>query len=111
MLLPSLALQARVRTLSSRMERSLTVPHSILTQLRQLETRFLKPHRRAVALALAGMLVQSALLLPIPLLQGGVVDRLVGLAETGPSPPTPLPASGERGEKPATPVNGKNDDD
>jgi ABC-type multidrug transport system fused ATPase/permease subunit len=46
------------------------------------EARFLKRHRRAVALALAGMLFQSALLLPIPLIQGRVVDRLVGLGET-----------------------------
>jgi ABC-type multidrug transport system fused ATPase/permease subunit len=66
------------------MERELTVPHSAVGQLWRLEARFLGPHRRTVVLALAGMLVQSALLLPIPLLQGRVVDRLVGLGETPP---------------------------
>jgi ABC-type multidrug transport system fused ATPase/permease subunit len=47
----------------------------------KLEDRFLKPHRRVIGLALTGMLLQSALLLPIPLLQGRVVDRLIGLGE------------------------------
>jgi ABC-type multidrug transport system fused ATPase/permease subunit len=64
------------------MESPLTVPHSAISRLRRLEARFLKPHRWAVVLALAGMLLQSALLLPIPLLQGEVVDRLISLSDT-----------------------------
>ena len=40
------------------------------TPLRRLEAEFVRPHRRAVLLALAGMLLQSALLLPVPLAQG-----------------------------------------
>ena len=55
--------------------------YSTFAQLQRLEERFLKPHRGAVVLALAGMLLQSILLLPIPLLQGSVVDRLLGLRE------------------------------
>jgi ABC-type multidrug transport system fused ATPase/permease subunit len=72
------------------MSHDLTVPHSALGQLRRLEARFLKPHRRAIALALGGMLLQSALLLPIPLLQGGVVDRLVSLRDLPPSDSGPV---------------------
>jgi ABC-type multidrug transport system fused ATPase/permease subunit len=68
------------------MDSALTVSRSALAELQRLEVRFLKPHRRAVVLALAGMLVQSALLLPIPLLQGRVVDRLVALEEAPPRP-------------------------
>src|SRR5437868_11075173 len=37
---------------------------------------YLRPHRAALAFALAGLLFQSALLLPVPLLQGWVLDRL-----------------------------------
>src|SRR5689334_16152500 len=53
-----------------------------LGRLRSLEARFLSPYRGAMALALAGMLAQSALLLPVPLVQGWVLDRL--LAGLGP---------------------------
>ncbi|HZU35701.1 MAG TPA: ABC transporter ATP-binding protein [Gemmataceae bacterium] len=56
---------------------SFSATPSVFGRLRHLEAQFLRPHRRTVALALAGMLVQSALLLPAPLLQGWVVDRLV----------------------------------
>jgi hypothetical protein len=45
--------------------------------LYRLEARFLEPYRWALLVALAGMVVQSFLLLPIPLLQGWVLDRLV----------------------------------
>ncbi|MBO0700271.1 MAG: ABC transporter ATP-binding protein, partial [Zavarzinella sp.] len=45
--------------------------------LRRLEAEFLRPHRRALVLALAGMLVQSLLLLPVPLAQGWALDRLM----------------------------------
>jgi ABC-type multidrug transport system fused ATPase/permease subunit len=47
--------------------------------LRRLASEFLRPHRSAILLALAGMLVQSMLLLPVPLLQGWVLDRLTPL--------------------------------
>lgn len=45
--------------------------------LRRLESQFLKPYRIAIALGLAGLLIQSMLVLPIPLLQGWVLDRLI----------------------------------
>ncbi|HEV3443480.1 MAG TPA: ABC transporter ATP-binding protein [Gemmataceae bacterium] len=48
-----------------------------LSRLRRLEAQFLKPYRGTIVLALAGMLLQSVLLVPIPLLQGWVLDRLV----------------------------------
>ena len=54
-----------------------------IARLRRLEADFLRPHRCILLLALGGMLVQSLLLLPIPLLQGMVLDRLVSAtAET-----------------------------
>src|SRR4051794_33906136 len=48
--------------------------------LRRVEARFVRPHRRTVARVLAGMLAQSVLLLPIPLLQGWVLDHLLAYA-------------------------------
>jgi ABC-type multidrug transport system fused ATPase/permease subunit len=45
--------------------------------LRRFESEFLRPYRGAILLGLLGLLVQAVLLLPIPLLQGWVVDRLV----------------------------------
>jgi ABC-type multidrug transport system fused ATPase/permease subunit len=62
------------------MEVSLGHAPSAAGRFRRLEAEFLRPHRRAVAFALAGMLLQSALLLPIPLLQGWVLDRLLALS-------------------------------
>jgi ABC-type multidrug transport system fused ATPase/permease subunit len=50
-------------------------------RLRRLEARFLKPHRRTIALALCGMLLQSVLLLPIPVLQGRIIDVLIGQSQ------------------------------
>jgi ABC-type multidrug transport system fused ATPase/permease subunit len=50
--------------------------------LRRFEAEFLRPYRRAVALGLLGLLLQSVLLLPVPLLQGWVVDRLVACGRT-----------------------------
>ena len=47
--------------------------------LRRLESEFLRPHRRWIAFGLVGLLIQSGLLLPIPLLQGWVLDQLVPL--------------------------------
>lgn len=46
-------------------------------RLRRLNEQFLKPHRRRILAALAGMLLQSTLLLPIPLIQGAIIDRLL----------------------------------
>ncbi len=46
-------------------------------RLRRLEAHFVKPYRGIISLALLGMLLQSLLLLPIPLLQGWVLDRVV----------------------------------
>lgn len=48
--------------------------------LRRLESQFLRPYRGWLALALLGLLVQSLLLLPLPLFQGWVLDRLLPLA-------------------------------
>jgi ABC-type multidrug transport system fused ATPase/permease subunit len=50
------------------------------SSLRRLEADFLRPYRGKIALGLLGLLVQSVLLLPIPLLQGWVLDKLVALA-------------------------------
>src|SRR5262245_4347624 len=45
--------------------------------LRRFAAEFLRPYRGAIALGLLGLLLQSVSLLPVPLLQGWVVDRLV----------------------------------
>ena len=55
-------------------------------RVRKLVGEFLRPHRATIAWALAGLLVQSALMLPIPVLQGVVVDRLVALARRSTQP-------------------------
>jgi ABC-type multidrug transport system fused ATPase/permease subunit len=47
----------------------------------RLEAMFLKPYRWVIAIGAAGLLVQSLMLLPVPLLQGWVLDRLVPLVE------------------------------
>ena len=49
--------------------------------LRRFEAEFLRPYRELILLGLLGLLVQSVLLLPIPLLQGWVVDRLVAYCQ------------------------------
>jgi ABC-type multidrug transport system fused ATPase/permease subunit len=51
--------------------------------LLRLERDFLRPYRWLIGLGLLGLLVQSVLLLPIPLLQGWVVDKLVALTAAG----------------------------
>lgn len=51
--------------------------------LRRLEALFLRRYRVPLALGLVGLLAQSLLLLPIPLLQGWVVDHLVDLVRRG----------------------------
>jgi ABC-type multidrug transport system fused ATPase/permease subunit len=48
-----------------------------VTLLRRLESQFLRPYRLPIALGLLGLFVQSILLLPVPLLQGWVLDRLL----------------------------------
>src|SRR5207248_3626009 len=52
-------------------------------RLRRLEGEFLRPYRPAVLAALALMLVQSLLLLPVPLLQGWVLDSFVSGGPAG----------------------------
>jgi ABC-type multidrug transport system fused ATPase/permease subunit len=62
--------------------------------LRRFEVEFLRPYRWAIALGLIGLLVQSVLLLPVPLLQGWVVDRLVAYCRaSGPGSSTDLGAA------------------
>lgn len=51
--------------------------------LRRFEADFLRSYRGAIAIGLVGLLVQSILLLPIPLLQGWVVDQLVAYSRAG----------------------------
>jgi ABC-type multidrug transport system fused ATPase/permease subunit len=53
--------------------------------LSRLEQRFLRPYRAAIALSLAGVMLQSALLVPIPMLQGRVLDRLADAWRSGES--------------------------
>ncbi|HEY2158233.1 MAG TPA: ABC transporter ATP-binding protein, partial [Isosphaeraceae bacterium] len=60
---------------------------------RRVEAEFLRPHRAAIALAALGLLAQSLLALPAPLLQGWVVDRLAPLFAGGTFRP---PADGGR---------------
>ena len=63
------------------------------TLSRRFEAEFLHPYRRAILLGLLGLIVQSVLLLPIPLLQGWVVDRLVEyfqVEDAAISPPHPM---------------------
>src|SRR3954468_9853121 len=55
-------------------------PAGGLSRLRLLEAQFLKPYRAAIALGSLGLVLQSLLVLPVPVLQGWVLDRLVPLA-------------------------------
>ncbi len=55
-------------------------PTSPIEPLRRLELQFLRPYRSWLLLGLVGLLAQSLLLLPIPLFQGWVLDRLLPLA-------------------------------
>ncbi len=59
--------------------------HRATPLLLRFEAEFLRPYRWAIALGLLGLLIQSVLLLPIPLLQGWVVDRLVEYGRTSAS--------------------------
>ena len=65
----------------------------------RFESEFLRPYRGAILLGLLGLVVQSVLLLPIPLLQGWVVDHLVAYfrAEQTTGSPGTIPAPGSLG--------------
>ncbi len=52
-------------------------PSSLVARLRRLDAEFLRPHRRAILFALAGMFLGSLLLLPVSLLQGWTLDYLM----------------------------------
>ncbi|APW59252.1 ABC transporter ATP-binding protein [Paludisphaera borealis] len=54
----------------------------------RLERDFLRPYRWEIGAALLGLLVQSVMLLPAPLLQGWVVDQLVAWSKAGPGAPS-----------------------
>ena len=62
-------------------------------RLRRLVREFLHPHRATVGWALLGLMIQSALMLPIPVLQGVVIDHLVALARRT---ATPFPVEQDR---------------
>jgi ABC-type multidrug transport system fused ATPase/permease subunit len=73
--------------------------------LRRFESDFLRPYRSAILLGLLGLLVQSVLLLPIPLLQGWVVDKLVAYCRSGTigiASPAAFPAAVTEGGAQAT---------
>ncbi len=57
------------------------VPIPTPAVLRRFEAEFLRPYRSMILLGLLGLLIQSLMLLPIPLLQGWVVDRLVAYCQ------------------------------
>jgi ABC-type multidrug transport system fused ATPase/permease subunit len=59
-----------------------TAPRPTASLLGRFEAEFLRPYRGAISLGLVGLLIQSILLLPVPLLQGWVVDRLVAYCRT-----------------------------
>ena len=54
---------------------------SLFRRLRKLEAAFLKLYRMRIGLALAAMLLQSLLLLPLPMLQGWLDQKLPDILE------------------------------
>ena len=54
-------------------------PAQSAARLRRMIREFLRPHRATVIWGLLGLLIQSLLMLPIPVLQGVVLDHLVAL--------------------------------
>src|SRR5947208_4534561 len=60
--------------------KKISISSPFARRLAKLEAAFLRPYRGQMAIALAAMLLQSLLLLPLPLLQGWVIDRLVEMA-------------------------------
>lgn len=55
-------------------------PTSVIVPLRRLEREFLRGYRSDFALCLLGLMAQSVLVLPVPLLQGRILDRLLPYA-------------------------------
>jgi ABC-type multidrug transport system fused ATPase/permease subunit len=60
-----------------------TAPVSSRRRVRELAASYLRPHETAVSFALAGILAQSLLVIPVPLLQGWALDRLAAAARDG----------------------------
>jgi ABC-type multidrug transport system fused ATPase/permease subunit len=58
-------------------------PSRLRGPLARLEAAYLRRYRATLLLCLAGLLGQSLLLLPIPLIQGGLLDRLVAAVRAG----------------------------
>jgi ABC-type multidrug transport system fused ATPase/permease subunit len=58
-------------------------PARLRASLARLEAAYLRRYRATLALCLAGLLAQSLLLLPIPLIQGRLLDRLVAAVRAG----------------------------
>ena len=56
-------------------------PTSLRKPLARLHQQFLRPYRLSFAVCLAGLLVQSMLVLPVPILQGRILDMLLPFAE------------------------------
>jgi ABC-type multidrug transport system fused ATPase/permease subunit len=52
-------------------------------RLQKLEAAFLRPYRGKIAVALVAMFVQSLLLMPLPWLQGWVIDQLIHVGHVG----------------------------
>lgn len=71
---------------------SMTIPAvTFAARLRRLHAEFLQPHRRAILLALAAMFLGSLLLLPVSLVQGWTLDRLIESTATPASDRRALP--------------------
>lgn len=59
---------------------------TLARRVREVESAYLRPYWRQIALALAAMLVQSLVLLPLPWLQGRALDWLVRMVSEGLTP-------------------------
>ncbi len=57
------------------------LPTTAAAVLRRFEAEFLRPYRTMILLGLLGLFLQAIMLLPIPLLQGWVVDRLIAYCQ------------------------------
>src|SRR4051812_39634614 len=67
--------------------RSRATPRLTRDRVCRLEARFLRPHRGTVLFALVGLFVASLLPLPVPLLQGRVLDAVVAAVHEGRAEP------------------------
>ncbi|MCY2935935.1 MAG: ABC transporter ATP-binding protein [Planctomycetota bacterium] len=56
-------------------------PVSLRIPLARLNQQFLRPYRLSFLICLTGLLIQSLLILPVPLLQGRILDLLLPFAE------------------------------